>query len=781
MQVKELQIPIVDRVTMCVYSSTTDKLYEVEDAMESGESRWQLVEGNEYDFEILDGESESCNWTIKNPGNIFTVNKKHLNRGKIKTGISVGTVEFTIQNLKDGIEKQLEIEIQSSKTEYRLHYRKMLTDIAEYYTDLVMQQGSPITQKFEVDQDALKETLYQKFAFVKGIVLSESFDASVHKVIINPVRTWTDSTVEKRVESVRRLSRASMRQISTRSNRVNVNGLPSGLTSLPRSLTVKQKVDTVDTHENQFVKFVIQTFYAFCNSLTDKMNASEQLKAEAMGVCKRLAEYLNNGFFRHISAPTRLNLGSPVLQRKEGYREILQAWLMFDLAAKIVWKGGDDVYSAGKKNIAALYEYWLFFKLLHVVADVFEITPKSMKELVKSDSDEISLNIRQGEMRVIEGTCNKGNRKLNVRLYYNRTFGFQEDVNKAGSWTVSMRPDYTLSIWPGNKTEVEAEDDNTIVHIHFDAKYRLEKILLDESEVGRNAIDSCLSEEKKESEVNIYKRGDLLKMHAYKDAIRRTVGAYVLYPGEKNYNKPGFHEILPGLGAFCISPGEKTEEQIESIKDFIEKVVSHMLDRTSQREKLAVASKKIHVTQSSAFMEPFPEPVLPGVSPDVEAFPEHFLHGCFPDTTHVLVGCYVGEQHRDWICKNGKYVMTLTESCDEAINLKSSYLATKYVLLYDFNSSETWQLYKVIGGGPKILPSQLLKEVNYPFAESGYLFMVFDICLDSVEEELKLRDWSSIRIANPDGKPVMVKYVDLFEPDLFSPELKPMLPPTSQL
>ena len=48
--------------------------------------------------------------------------------------------------------------------------------------------------------------------------------------------------------------------------------------------------------------------------------------------------------------PTYLNLNSPVLQRKEGYREVFQTWLMFDFAAKLNWIGGDDVYDAGKNE-----------------------------------------------------------------------------------------------------------------------------------------------------------------------------------------------------------------------------------------------------------------------------------------------------------------------------------------------------------------------------------------------------------------------------------------------
>ena len=50
-------------------------------------------------------------------------------------------------------------------------------------------------------------------------------------------------------------------------------------------------------------------------------------------------------------------------------------------------------------------------------------------------------------------------------------------------------------------------------------------------------------------------------MHAYRDAIRRTAGAYVLYPGNdgddkrfEEFDHRGFHEVLPGLGAFAIRP-----------------------------------------------------------------------------------------------------------------------------------------------------------------------------------------------------------------------------------
>jgi hypothetical protein len=39
-----------------------------------------------------------------------------------------------------------------------------------------------------------------------------------------------------------------------------------------------------------------------------------------------------------------------------------------------------------------------------------------------------------------------------------------------------MRPDYTLSFWPAEFSETEAEKQELIVHIHFDAKYKVQDL-----------------------------------------------------------------------------------------------------------------------------------------------------------------------------------------------------------------------------------------------------------------------------------------------------------------
>ena len=76
---------------------------------------------------------------------------------------------------------------------------------------------------------------------------------------------------------------------------------------------------------------------------------------------------------------------------------------MFDLAAKLVWEGGEDVYSAGSKNISKLYEYWLFFKVLEAVKETFEINSDEYKKLISATDDTLGLKLKEGKQVALNG------------------------------------------------------------------------------------------------------------------------------------------------------------------------------------------------------------------------------------------------------------------------------------------------------------------------------------------------------------------------------------------
>ena len=722
-------------------SSSNAKVFEDEQAVELSESRWQLVEGEEYEYEFSDNKYRFEEHELVRPS------KSNPSRGIIKTGIYVGCLTLTITD-DSGFKTEVSFEIRSVKVDYREDYRTMLHDITSHFTDLVMMQGAPVTQRFEVDPNEDSNTLYQQFAFMKSLVDSEEFEEALNKIFYNPIHKWTGTTIEKDICSVKRLGRQELKQIASGKNRLplgNGKSIGDNIDSVPRRLTVSYKKDTVDVAENRFVKFVLQSFASFCSAIQQCNNASSRLKTEAELTENKLTGWLSRDFFLDVSDLQTMSLNSPALQRKEGYREVLQAWMMSKLAAQITWKGGDKVYQAGKRNVAALYEYWVFFKLLDIVKETFhlELTEADEKKLVKTDKDHINLELKQGHTKMIGGQFREASRTLNVRLYYNRTFGTSDHLEASGSWTTAMRPDYTLSIWPGDITETEAEEEDLIVHIHFDAKYKLNKILLDDKlpnethtfedeDADLSEDDLLMNQEKREEEKGIYKRVDLLKMHAYKDAIRRTSGAYILYPGSENKRLKGFHEVLPGLGAFCLSPNS-TEKDSKEIEHFLHDILEHMLNRASQRERMSYHTYEIHKNEPSVVCEPMPEPYGSD-------------RNLIPEETFVLLGSFHDNNHLQWILKN-KIYNARTGTRNGSLRLKKEITGAKYVLLHNGNTQLLLRLSKE---GPRVMSKEDLikKPFRKLYSPSRKYYVVFDLDTAVVEDEFKGVMWNIVQMQN---------------------------------
>lgn len=721
-ELNSLRIPVscqygIIYLNIVPMSEERDKMYR-QGTPYPGEAIWQLVEGSNYQYEFEPIDNHFFQFAYQD--DIITFSKftrSHPSMGNIKTGIYVGLLQLGIKEVgHEDVVANVNLEIRSVKADYESDYRRMLDDIADYYTDLVLLQGSPVKQTLEVDDNCPSQSLYQKFSFIRSIIDSEAFEEAIHKIMANPVRKWTDTTVKRSVVGVRRLSRKNIREIATSFNRMaipeSMNGsLPSYVTSIPRTLDVIYKRDTIDNQENQFVKFALRSFFMFCSMLREKQNATDRLKAEIDGTLNQISNYLESQFFRQISMPTHMNMNSPVLQRKEGYREVLQAWLMYDLAARLNWEGGNNVYEAGKKNVATLYEYWLFFKLQELISEFFNIPKEEKSKLVSFDGDNINLNIIQGKHLVLHGISDSSMRRLQVEFYYNKTFNKRYSVNAQGddpihqeeSWTMPMRPDYTLAIWPGDIDKEIAIREDLITYIHFDAKYRLNKIVLEDNQSVEN-VEKELTEEKKDQEAGIYKRADLLKMHAYKDAIRRTSGAYILYPGTENKEIRGFHEIIPGLGAFSVRPGHWQDDSI-FLRQFLAEVKAHMLDRTSEREKLSYYQYDIYrEANANITMESMPEPV--GENRD-------FL----PDETSVIVAYYRNQEHLDWILSHHLYNMREGAS-KGAMYLGSELINARYLLLYssELRSAHFIRIKRNNGktSGPVIYTRDELRKMDYP-------------------------------------------------------------------
>lgn len=724
---------VEDNLSLIINERSPHSLFVAEDAIEHGEAKYQLKEGCFYDYEL-----SIPDYSLSDPfDNIIQPHKRIHYIGRIAPNIYVGTLEIPL--CKKGETNPIEIvrlEVQSVKSDYRDDYRDMLELITEKCSDLLLQANSPVSQHFEIDYTKDSKTLYQKFAFIKSVIGTDEFAEAVHRIVTAPVTKWTEITEEKDIRNAKRFSNTNIKEILKGSKRTK---LPDthylkhyGVDTLPERITAIKKTDSVDTPENRFIKHALENFLKFCTDINNKAKdyGHKKMENESELLIRELESQLHHAVFKDISRPTTLKLNSPVLQRKEGYREILRVWLMFDLAAKLIWKGGDDIYSGGKKDIATLYEYWLFFKLLDLFQSIFEIEPKDISELIKETPDGLNLQIKQGKFTALHGVYDSGSRKLSIRFNYNRSFSGKKTYPDSGSWTTTLRPDYTLSFWPFGISETEAEKQELIVHVHFDAKYKIANL----SDFLERNNENDLDEEKAENRRGIYKNADLLKMHAYKDAIRRTGGAYVLYPGDKSINQKGFHEIIPGLGAFPVKPS-KTDSGIGELKAFIFEIIEHFINRASQREKIAYRTFDIYKNppeSDNVVKERLPEPY-------------NTNRDLIPDDTFVLVGYYNSQEQYDWIQRNGLYNFRMGSGAGSLV-LDKETVSSKYLLLHTSGDTDSNDLWKIVSRGPKVYSKDDLVRKGYPSpSQDYYLIIQIEPVSDSEFENVR---WNFIELSN---------------------------------
>lgn len=717
---------IAEGLCIEIIGESEDSLKEISnlEAEKFGESAFQIKEGYSYEYKF-----NNSDYRLTDEEKIVSVSKFDTHTGRLNPNIYVGTLTLEVLGNDLKPRGKFNIEVESVKSEYREDYRYMLKCITDKCTDLIMQIDSPVNQYFETNFDVDNQTLYQRFCFVKSEIDAPEFEEAIQKIVASPTTKWEDVSEEKDVRNVKRFNQKNIKQLVSKSNRMplpssHVLSQKHDIRSVPVRIESIRKTESIDNGENRFIKHALKEFLSFCENCEEKFEKYSRAKLEANVLANKLSNFLNQSFFKEISRPAFLKLNSPVLQRKSGYREVLNTWLKYDLAAKLVWNGGDNVYKGGKKDIATLYEYWLFFSLLDILKDkeVFNIEPKAIHELIQFDKDRLSLNLKQGQTIALKGIYKSPFRNLNVQFSYNKSFGGGKIYPNAGSYTTTLRPDYTLSLWPAEILDIkEAERQELITHIHFDAKYKVNNFYAlvkkaKEEELTDDENKELIDEEEQEKKGN-FKNIDLLKMHAYKDAIRRTGGAYVLYPGEgKDDPFRGFRELIPGLGAFVMKP-TKEHSGKEELKSFILKVVNHFLDRSSQRENITSKIYEVHKEEKkddNILNEPMPE-FIDG-------------HKLIPDETYVIVGFSKNNTRFTWYEDKCIYNFRMNEEKGSLV-LDNQVVNAKYLLLRKSGSETTSEIYKIVGKGPKVYSYNQLKELDYPFSDKPkdyYLVVEFE-------------------------------------------------------
>ena len=119
-----LEIPIIGNfgeIKLYIYPALgSSMLFEEEDAVDYGESRWQLQEGCTYEYELVSDNGHTYQFMDEDEIVRFSHSPRHPNAGTLKTGIYVGSLSLAIRDTELDCEiAKVNIEIKSVKAEYR--------------------------------------------------------------------------------------------------------------------------------------------------------------------------------------------------------------------------------------------------------------------------------------------------------------------------------------------------------------------------------------------------------------------------------------------------------------------------------------------------------------------------------------------------------------------------------------------------------------------------------------------------------------------------------------
>lgn len=648
------------------------------------------------------------------------------------------------------------VEVSSIKLGYREHYRGMLGYIAKEFEGLLLDSRATTQLRLSAAWRKSRPVLEQQLEFLRHTLESAAFRGALDEVLRNPHRRLEDERCEQPISRPFKPGKDLARQIGRAGLRV---ALPEGhplrdrLTSLPARIQVARRTDFLDTAENRFVRMVLVEFRDFLAEVSNELVKvapkieNSRLLGEVDRLRGLLESILGRGFLPEVSRPELLPLGSPVLQRKAGYRELLHIWLQFHVGAQMAWAGAGEIWQGGARNVATLYEYWLFFQMEALFRKKFKCETPLHALLIEKDNGLMRLKLVRGvSLTSSAGEYGKQStrRTLKAEFHFNHKFLRNADHRQNGSWTRGVQPDYTISIWPAEFEKEQAEKCEALVHIHFDAKYRVENL---DALFGKKEDEDENISDRSESvaaKPTAAKYSDLLKMHAYRDAIRRTAGAYVLYPGNDGDNKRfeefdhrGFHEVLPGLGAFAIRPkADGSADGMESLSKFLDEVIEHLSNRTTARER-----NTYHLAESYA-VEEAPVPYGDLVLNELDEF-SLTRRALPPSEHHVVVAWYDSAEQLKWTEKTGKVLVRLGDR-PGTWHVPPEFASARHVLLHTRNNVRPG-LMRLRNGYPgyKIFSAQDVLDLGYPGAAKGEIYAIFE-----VEEDTGFfgREWDAAKL-----------------------------------
>jgi hypothetical protein len=622
----------------------------------------QLLEASSYRYklDLVDAQEVRLE-----PAELFDPDDPTGMTGRLFTRQYVGDVWLAVLDPEGDELGSAAVLVRAAKLEHEREYQRMLRDIADLAAEAVLQGFAPASTSTAIMSAKPPRLLYQQFAILQARLADEELQDAIAEVIHRPQRGWVRETEYRAPGRPLQLRGEVARALTGPGRRVRIATAVGSLRTLPSTIESHRSDETVDTVANRFVKFALTHWRSLATRLGDILTSRASTAYGVRGtaavdrVVEGLDDVLSEPFFRQIGQMQELPTSNQVLLKREGYRQIFSTFALIESSLDLRLEL-DDAIHPSQRNIASLYEYWTFLKLVEVVGAACGDAPAPLK-LFEQDGDGLSLGLKRGKQSKLRWDVSVAGRRLAISVYFNRTFRATDDHASDGSWSRAMVPDASVLIRPSQgRARVESERDLD-VWLHFDAKYKLDWASSQFEKVLREREEETAFAEEEQERVGNSRRDDLLKMHAYRDAIRRSAGAYVMFPGTATpLEFREYVELIPGLGAFPLRPG--SDAGVLALRRFIDDVLLHAADQATGEERHRYWRARIVEGQSGSGQ----------AAVDFLDRP--------PADTLVLIGGVPDEPHWQWTEQTEQYVVRLGRG-DEGITFRAEELAAPLVLL----------------------------------------------------------------------------------------------------
>ena len=471
---------------------------------------------------------------------------------------------------KNGINSiKIPIEVRSKKIDYFNQYSAMIADLSQHALSLIFEVNSPLYQEFELDYKQ-KETYYEDFMFLEYLFRQENLP-SIFEYLSKNLHSQLKSHVETVPLSLAsNINQKTLKNIITKPNKLFKSDTDFEIVNklngyVPSEINQIKHEDIIDTPENRFFKYFLELISNLVEKLLKKSKEG-YINDKLLYFRNEIEYYLSNKFFNHISSLDYVPFNSQILQKKEGYREIFNYFLMLEFSFRLSWDEINNQFKGLEKKLSELYEYWCYFRLLKVLNDL-SIKKINFEDIFEINKNNWSITIKKGIKSAKKFKLNLEGNDIEIKLFYNLKFS---DKSQYKSYSLAFKPDYTLLI----------KIRDNINYIHFDAKYRSELEIVDfynKIEVSNDEMDYEIDKrDSLEEKEYRFKDGDIYKMHTYKDSILKTEGAYILYPGNITKKFKETNLIIPSVGAFSLTPGNNDVDE-DNLEVFVKEVLRTLL------------------------------------------------------------------------------------------------------------------------------------------------------------------------------------------------------------